>query len=765
MDYKVFASFDEVVIFVILNIKLADLCPSFLLTFKMVEKNGLSWYNNTMKKVELLAPAGNFEKLKVAISNGADAVYLGIEEFNARANEDNFTLETLKEGIDYAHLFGVKVYLALNILFKDEEMAEALDVAGKALSYGVDAIIVQDIALARLIKLTYPNAVLHASTQMGCSNLESAKFLKSLGFSRIVLARETGLEDIKLIKNNLDIEIEYFVQGALCVSYSGNCYLCALLADASGNRGKCKQYCRLQSKLNGNGLNKSGYLLSTKDICMLKKLKDLAEAGVDSLKIEGRARRSAYVGRATRVYRKALDNDFKFDNDDILSLKKVFNRGDYSEGYLAGEKMIYDKAQNHIGIEIGYVERINKGKRFNEIFISSSHEIIRGDLLKFFDKDCVERGVVAVDDSKSVSKNVYRVTSTFLPQKGDMVRLILDSKDDDQVLNAKRKVVFDGEFVAKVGERAKLTLSSGDSSITMLSEGLLEVAKSSPLSKEEVKSCLLKLGEPFELNNFSCDIENVFMVKSALNALRRDAEQKLKDKIIQDYLDKNNLNYQKNNEKIELFSKKQTQKRYLMTSKPIFPSGFDGYIFNPENIDEKTFLDIDFSGKEIYLVTPVFATEKEVKKIKEILIKFPKLGIYANNYYALNLTCKNKTIVGANLNVFNSFSVNFYSSQGFENIVLTKENLDLAEIKNSGSNLIYFASYYPEYMNFAHCPIKEHVGGNCSSCKYKHGYTYKIAGKTLNLIRHKIISCHFALKDTVLRECYYPNMSQIIEEV
>lgn len=718
-----------------------------------------------MKNMELLAPAGNFEKLRVAIANGADAVYLGVEEFNARANEDNFTLETLKEGIDYAHLFGVKVYLALNILFKDEEMGKALDTAGKALSYGVDAIIVQDIALANLIKLTYPNAVLHASTQMGCSNLESARYLKSLGFSRIVLARETGLEDIKLIKNNLDIEIEYFVQGALCVSYSGNCYLCSLLADASGNRGKCKQYCRLPGRLSGNGINKNGYILSTKDICMLKKLKELADAGVDSLKIEGRARRSAYVGQATRVYRKALDNDFKFDDKDILSLKKVFNRGDYSEGYLSGGKMIYDKAQNHIGVEIGKVEKINKGKRFNEIFISSNHNIVKGDLLKFFDKNGTERGVVAVEDSRKVDKNVYRVTSTFLPQKSDSVRLILDSKEDEEVLSAKREVEFNGTFVAKVGDKAKLTLSSGDSIVTVSSENALEEAKNSPLTQEEVKSCLMKIGEPFKLNDFSCNIENVFMVKSSLNALRRDAEQKLKNKIIQDYLIKNNLKYQKNSEKIELFSNKQPQKRYLLTNKHNFQNGYDGYIFNPDNLNENAFFDLDFSGKEIYLWTPVFATEKEVNKIKEILNKYPKLGIYANNYYALNLTNKDKTIIGDNLNVFNSYSVNFYVRQGFKNIVLTKENIDFSEIKNSGANLIYLASYYPEYMNFAHCPIKEHIGGNCSACKFKQGYVYKIAGKTLNLIRHKILSCHFVLKDIMPKECYHPNLSQIIEEV
>lgn len=714
-----------------------------------------------MKKTELLAPAGNLTNLKIAVLNGADAVYLGIDEFNARANEENFTLQSLKEGVEYAHLFGVKVYLALNILLQDSEINSALERAEKALEIGVDAFILQDIGLAMLIKKKFPNAVLHASTQMGCSNLEGAKFLKSLGFSRIVLARETGLEDIKLIKQNLDIEIEYFVHGAICVSYSGNCYLCSLLADASGNRGKCKQFCRLPCALNGNGIFKNGYMLSTKDMCMLSRLKELSSVGVDSFKIEGRARRSGYVGRVTKTYRDALDNNF-FSENDLLSLKKVFNRGDFCEGYLSSEKMIYDKAQNHIGVEIGWVEKLNKGKRFNEIFINSNHRITKGDLLKFFDKEG-ERGVVAVEDCKLTKEHLYRVTSTFLPQKGDKVRLILDSKEDEEVLSATRYVGFDATFIAHVNERAKLVLSHGDSEVTIESEEVLQEAKNSPLTDEEVFSSLKKLSFPFKLNNLKCDLQNVFLVKSALNSLRREGEEKLKEKILKDYLIKNNLIFQKSEENIEIFSKKRQIKKYFLTNKNVFPEGYDGYILSPNSYEEETFLSLDFSGKEIFLSLPVFATEKEVEKIKEILKKHPKLGVYANNYYALNLTQKNKTIIGDNMNILNSYSVNFYAQKGYENIVLSKENFNLSNVKNSGANLIYLEKFYPEYMNFAHCPVKEHIGGNCGACKFKDGYCYKISGRKLNLVRRKLIACHFVLKDTQPKQYFYGGISKIIE--
>ncbi len=314
--------------------------------------------------VELLAPAGNLQSFFVALNSGADAIYLGASDFNARGNIENFSFENLKDAVRQAHLFGVRVYLTLNTLILDEEIEKVLEVVRKALDAKIDAFIVQDIGLAYLLSKKFEGIELHASTQMGIENLEGAEALKSIGFKRIVLARETPLSEIRRIKDNLDTEIEYFIQGALCVSFSGNCYLCSLLAGASGNRGRCKQFCRLPYTMKtGNG-EKKGYLLSTKDFCMLPKLKELVSSGVDSLKIEGRARRSAYVGQAVTTYRKAIDNDFNFNEQDIANLKKVFNRGDYIPGYFGNDKIIYDKTQNHMGVEIGKVVAVKNGKKF-----------------------------------------------------------------------------------------------------------------------------------------------------------------------------------------------------------------------------------------------------------------------------------------------------------------------------------------------------------------------------------------------------------------
>ena len=225
--------------------------------------------------MKLLSPAGDFESLKMAVYYGADEVYLGVKNFNAR-NIEGFNLETLKEAIEFAHLYNVKVHLTVNILFSDNELQNALDLVVDAYNLGVDAFIIQDIGLASLINKNYPQIEIHASTQMGLHNLEGVLWAKNLGFKRVVLARETPIEEIKKIKDNCDIEIEYFAHGALCVSFSGNCYLSSEIKGKSGNRGECLQLCRLFYNASNNEKQiNNGYLLSTKDLCYADKLKEL----------------------------------------------------------------------------------------------------------------------------------------------------------------------------------------------------------------------------------------------------------------------------------------------------------------------------------------------------------------------------------------------------------------------------------------------------------------------------------------------------------
>lgn len=259
-----------------------------------------------MNKFELLAPAGTYDAFIAATENGADAVYLGGKLFNARANASNFDNDELKKIVEYAHLRNVKIYVTMNTLLTNNELNEALDFAYDLYNMGIDAVIVQDLGLAKVLHERIPLLHLHASTQMTIYNLAGVKRLEALGFTRVVLARELSLDEIKYICDNTNLEIEVFVHGALCISYSGQCLMSSMIGDRSGNRGKCAQPCRLPYTLLKNGTPlKSGYLLSPKDLCTIDYFSKLPN--ITSLKIEGRMKSPEYVATVVSAYRKAID--------------------------------------------------------------------------------------------------------------------------------------------------------------------------------------------------------------------------------------------------------------------------------------------------------------------------------------------------------------------------------------------------------------------------------------------------------------------------
>ena len=704
--------------------------------------------------IELLSPAGNIESLKVAINNGADAVYLGLDDFNARGNIENFSIKNLKEIVDYAHLFNVKIYITLNTLINDDEFNRVYLLVKQALNSNVDAFIVQDLGLAYFLKKTFPNIELHASTQMGIENLEGALFVKKIGFSRIVLARETPLTEIKRIKDNCDIEIEYFIQGALCVSFSGNCYLCSLLANSSGNRGKCKQFCRLPYSLKNENIKKEGYLLSTKDFCMAPVLKELADAGVKSFKIEGRARRPAYVAQSVKTYRKIIDNDFKFNSEDILDLKEVFNRGNFINGYFKNEPIIYSNAQNHIGVPIGKIIKVNSGKKFNEIYLESQTELHNGDVLKFFENN-KEMGIITINDLKKRNFKTYSMTSTAIVKEGWHANIIVDVENEEKLLQNQRKIKINAQFSAKPNEKAVLNFNYNNVSIKAESDFIVQKAISHPIEYKDCLSQFAKLGDYFELGNLECNIENIFIAKSQLNELRRVALEKLKEKIIENYEIENKLDQKKietkNNIKLYDLHNKNCQKMVVFhdfSDFNVVKGSYDIYVYQPRdyNIDNLTNLYEKYSEYKIYISFPIMANYEEIILIKKIIDICKNWGVYANNYYALELTSKDKTIIGSNMNVYNSYTVNYYSSLGYKNIALTIEDIDYTKIKNNGSNLFIFTSFYPEYMYFRHCPFKEHLQSKCSNCKYNEDLTYKLNNNEFKIVREKLISCQFVLK-------------------
>ena len=671
--------------------------------------------------MKILSPAGDVESLKMAVFNGADEVYLGIKDFNAR-NIEGFSLSTLKEAVEFAHVFNVKVNLTVNILFNDDEMQSALDLIVDAYNLGVDSFIIQDVGLASLIHENYPQIEMHASTQMGIHNLEGVRFVESLGFKRVVLSRETPLHEIKRIRDNSNIEIEYFCQGALCVAFSGNCYLSSYLHDASGNRGKCKQLCRLPYSFRYNNKEmKSGYLLSAKDFNMLENLKDLERAGVDVLKIEGRARRPYYVGVATRVYKQALSGN-KYD---IEELKLAFNRG-YTAGYFNGNGGIISNKQNHIGIEIGKVERFKAGKKFNEILISSDREISPKSVLKFI-KDNEEIVITAYDIQKS--GEWYRITTTQKVEVGSSVNLISDFEKEQDLLNQTTRRKVEVKITAKDGLPIRAEIQMNGKQFEVFGE-ICAPAKSQPLTIEDLKTNFNK-SEWFDAE-LVCEIENVFITKKLLNEFRREIFEKIRNVLIEnkkEKINKINLKLIKNIKKtkkfnnfIEIFNNFQ---EFFENNKTIKEENIIYYPSEYNLNDIQEFVGMcNLHKKKPILNLPIFALCEDVDMLKEIVEKL-KVAVVVNNPYALYF--ETEKIIGGGLNVFNSFTVNYYG---------------LPYIQAEGG------TYKMPYMTIRHCPMKSNLNANCSNCPYKNGYEYVMQnGRRFKLRRIKMSSCTFELVD------------------
>ncbi len=666
--------------------------------------------------MKVLSPAGNLECLKSAVNNGADEVYLGINEFNARNNIDGFSLNDLGTAVNYAHIRGVKVLLAINILFNNDELEKALNVVVEAYNLGIDAFIIQDLGLAKLVNSNYPEVEIHASTQMGIHNLEGVNAIIPYGFKRVVLARETPLSEIKRIKANSDIEIEYFVQGALCVSFSGNCYLSSYLYGASGNRGRCKQLCRLPYTFLHDGKPiKNGYLLSAKDFNLSKRISELKSAGVDVIKIEGRARRPFYVGMTTREYRKAVDG--QTPNQDNIKLS--FNRN-YTEGYFNGNGEVISEYQNHIGIEVGRVTEVNNGKNFNEIYISSNRKLYPKSVFKFFDNG-VEKLTLSAHDIKQLNNGIYKITSTQKVCVGNTVNLIVDFELEKEISSYEKRVEVALSVIGRPNEPLKATFSLGDHIATVTGDVCLRAEKS-PLTKEEVVNCFNK-SDTFIPNFLDVSLDNVFIVKSKLNEFRRIVYGEIINLLTS--VKRKPLE----NVKIEIPKRIKIFEDFSIIEK------FDGEIKTTNVIYSPEYYDIEdvakFSerckrkGAVCYLDTPNFATEEDVKILKNIINKL-NIPFVANNYYALSLG--ENYVVGAGLNVYNNVTANLYDKP-----IIYAEGEHSAKI-----------DYY--YMTLRHCPLKSHTNSTCKKCVYDDKFAYKMEnGKILRLKRKKLSSCTFYL--------------------
>ena len=698
-----------------------------------------------MTKPELLSPAGDFESLKAAIYAGADAVYFGAKNFNARAKANNFG-DDLNTAVAFVHLYGAKAYLTLNTLIENDDAENLLNTVKNALEAGIDAFIVQDFGVVNLIKNSFPDVEIHASTQMAVNNYLGALQAQEMGIKRVVLSRETSLEDIKLIKQNTNLEIEFFVQGALCVCFSGNCYLSSCLYSKSGNKGECLQPCRLPYKalLKGKQIA-SGYLLSAKDINLSKYLKELVEAGVDSFKIEGRLRRPAYVFSATKTYREIIDNNYQTNDNNQIDLKKAFNRGNYTSAYFNGNGDIIDKnIQGHIGLKIGKVANFEKGKKFNVVTINSTHTINKGDGLKFV-LDNKEIGVITAVDIKQ-NKNTYQITTTSNLITGADVYLILDSQKEQADLSFVRRLPVDFKLVACANKTLELEYALLDEKTKqprvqgkVIGE-ICQEAKSIPLDIKSAKQSLAKLTDtPFFLYNFDFETDSVFVSKQELNSLRKNAVEKM-------------LNCFENNKQININFDYLNSIKIKLNNKNNYDNKYDFTLLKPgdyANFDYENNL-----NKNSYLFIPPFLRNADIILIKNILKQYPNLGIYANNLGALKLG-DNDIVLGANMNIKNIFAINEILDERVKAIVTSPElsECNFNIIKNYSNVPVLKSSFEDiDLMTLVHCPIKNIFGSSCKNCKYQDGIEYVMQnGQRLYLHRYKIANCYFGLTKNSLQ--------------
>ncbi len=521
-----------------------------------------------MTKVELLAPVGDWNCLKAAVQNGADAVYFGVEQFNARMYAANFNVEDMKQVIDYCKLRNVKTNLTLNTLLENCEFDNAVDLAKEAYKAGVDAIIVQDLGLAKYLIDNIPGLPIHASTQMTVHNLQGVLKLEKLGFDRVVLSRELSCEEIEYICKNCKVEIETFIHGALCICYSGQCLFSSVVGGRSGNRGKCAGPCRLPYELISENAETherksidKGYLLSTKDLCGIAYLPRLIQAGVKCFKIEGRMKSPEYVATVTRIYRKYIDmvlnnDDFIIDEKDINDLMQVFNRGGFSDGHLDSKhnrNLIFPEKPSNMGIYLGTIKKYNSNK--GHITLQLEEDLELGDSISVSNeasKYLVSELMIKNVNQKKVSANtevtigrmkgnikvgdkVYRISSKDL---SDFAKASYDNCENKKIpLNCTVTIKKNTPISMEISTNKNTCYNELYSSIYVkeISNMIPIDALKTPISVERVVKQISKTtNTPFSFENITVLLDDGLYVPSisTLNELRRTALEKVEQEIL-----------------------------------------------------------------------------------------------------------------------------------------------------------------------------------------------------------------------------------------
>ena len=621
-----------------------------------------------MKKVELLAPAGNMENLKYAVMAGCDAVYLGLKKFGARAFSSNFSDSEFIEAVNYCHLYGVKVYVTLNTIIYDYEVEDFLKTVDFIHKNNVDAVLIQDLGMLDLVRKTYPNLEVHASTQMHIHNLDGVKVLEKLGIKRAVLARETSIDTIKYIKENSNIELEVFVHGALCVSYSGECLMSKFIGGRSGNRGECAGACRLSYDVvddNNNILNKNKYPISTKDLNTIYYIDKLIESGVASLKIEGRMKSREYVYMVVKLYRDTIDNYYKtgrviVNEDDLIKLKKIFNR-EYTKGFLFNinnNELINSYRPNHMGVNVGKVLNYKNG--YATILLTDHVSIGSG--LRVLSKNNKDVGILVNEFYKNnkLVKDAYKndIISIKVHDKvfKDDIVVITNDKSisnsiEDYIKNNKRKVLISGKVSCKLGI-ITLEVSDGINKVVVSSNNVFKSINKST-TKEDISVKLNKLvNTVYKFNSLDINIDsNLFIPLKEINGLKNDMVMLLNDKRLY------KINYVKSKYFIDL---PDFKKEELITC----------YTNNINNLDKK--YDIVYTDENC---------------LPRVIDKYENYNnVMIGELGGFN-KCSNVT-TDVSFNVVNSYAVAFLHSMGASCVTLSYEmtDTDIENLVNSYIN-------------------------------------------------------------------------------
>ncbi|MDW7732749.1 MAG: DUF3656 domain-containing protein [Methanolobus sp.] len=681
---------------------------------------------------EILAPAGDMEALLGALKGEADAVYLGVADFNARQGANNFSLEELEGAIDLAHSRNVKVFLALNIPVKQKELQDVLDIIDTAYSYGVDALILEDIGLMKLLNSIYPELPLHASTQMTVHNKDGVDLIEEAGASRVILSRELSAGQVRDIVEKSKIDIELFVHGALCYSYSGRCLFSSFLGNRSANRGACTQPCRRPYRIMVDGEEVSRrligeYPISCAELCTLPELDRIVKAGVKSLKIEGRMKRPEYVTASSTIYKKAVERicstGENLSADEIAEyeteLAKLFYRG-FTKGFVSGEKDVtHQKYSSSYGLFLGRTKEISRSKHHADLRIKLQQDISSKDGISILTRmrmlgSRVDSILLNGEKVEKASKG-EEVVLQISPKTGKAVRpqdevflstdnLLLDSLQKKDV----RKLPVDIVVIACKGERLRIEMNESRAGSVFADEYVVQEAKSSPTTTEKISEAVEKLGDtPYYAGTVRIEAdENIFIPVGVITSARREAVSLLEKEVLELYK-RNRKEPQMEIRNTDICEKAAVSEDKMLLSVEVsstesvfiaakagadiiyLPIGDFDWLMGAENEDQ--ILQLKEKGIEIVLVTPQVTFDHELETMKQLMKDVHNAGF--------KMACSNLGTVRVasvmdmdfvaqrELNIFNAQTAEVYHKAGASRVTLSSE-LNLDEIRDISDALV-----------------------------------------------------------------------------